>query len=49
MAANLGSCAKPSIAEVTEMGGVMIPSDSNAAPPTIAGTTSHFFRLLTKV
>ncbi len=42
-----GTCFNPSIAEVTEIGGVIIPSASNAAPPTIAGTTSHFFRRLT--
>ena len=36
-------CRKPSMADVTEMGGVIIPSASNAAPPIIAGKTSHFF------
>lgn len=34
---------KPSIAEVTEIGGVIIPSASSAAPPIMAGMTSHFF------
>ena len=36
-----------SIAEVTEMGGVMIPSAKSAAPPIIAGMTNHFFLRLT--
>ena len=31
----------PSIAEVMEIGGVIIPSANNAAPPIIAGITSH--------
>ena len=35
------------MAEVTVMGGVIIPSASRAAPPIMAGITSHFFRLLT--
>ena len=39
-----GSSPKPSIAEVIEIGGVIIPSASNAAPPSMAGMTSHFFR-----
>ena len=29
------------MAEVTEMGGVIIPSDKTAAPPIIAGITAH--------
>ena len=33
---------KPSIAEDIVMGGVMIPSASNAQPPNTAGTISHF-------
>lgn len=33
---------KPSIAEVTVILGVIIPSASKAQPPTTAGTTSHF-------
>jgi hypothetical protein len=35
------------MAEVTEIGGVIIPSASNAAPPMIAGITSHFLLLRT--
>src|SRR5678815_4729935 len=38
---------KPSIAEVIEMGGVIIPSANKDAPPTIAGITSHLRRRLT--
>ena len=34
--------------EVIEIGGVMIPSASRAAPPSIAGSTSHFFCRLTR-
>src|SRR5437762_3043458 len=37
----------PSTAEVTEMGGVIIPSAINAAPPSMAGNTSQRFCLLT--
>lgn len=37
------------MAEATEIGGVMIPSANNAAPPIIAGTTNHFLRRRTKV
>ena len=44
---NAGICLNPSIAEVTVIGGVIIPSASNAAPPIMAGITSHFLRLLT--
>ena len=43
----VGSSSSPSIAAVTEMGGVMMPSASRAAPPIMAGITSHFFRRLT--
>ena len=32
---------KPSMAEETEIGGVIIPSASKAAPPIIAGQTNH--------
>src|SRR5678816_702144 len=42
-----GICFNPSIADVTEIGGVIIPSASKAAPPSIAGMTSHFFLRLT--
>lgn len=31
----------PSIADVTDIGGVIMPSASRAAPPTIAGKTVH--------
>ncbi len=44
---NAGSFSNPSTADVMEMGGVIIPSASKAAPPTMAGKTSHFFRLRT--
>jgi len=44
---NEGSSFNPSIAEVMEMGGVMIQSASREAPPTMAGKTSHFLLLLT--
>ncbi len=40
-----GICFNPSIAEVTEIGGVIIPSASKAAPPNIAGMTNHFLFL----
>ena len=33
---------KPSTAEATEMGGVIIPSASKAQPPIMAGRMSHF-------
>ena len=36
-----GNWRKPSTAEVTEIGGVIIPSASKAAPPIMAGNTSH--------
>ena len=43
------STLKPSIAEATEMGGVIIPSASKALPPMMAGNKSHLiFVLLTK-
>ena len=45
---NRGSWRKPSIADVIEMGGVIIPSASNAAPPIMAAITSHFLLLLTR-
>ena len=41
------SC-KPSIAEVTVILGVIIPSANSAAPPIIAGITSHFAFFRTK-
>ena len=44
-----GVIRNPSMADVTEIGGVIIPSASRAAPPIIAGNTSHFRRRLTKV
>ncbi len=37
-----GNLVSPSTAEVMEMGGVIMPSASKAAPPIIAGTTNHF-------
>src|SRR6476620_8579554 len=40
---------KPSMAEDTEIGGVIIPSASKALPPIIAGITSHFDLRRTKV
>ena len=43
-----GNSLKPSMADVMEMGGVIIPSASREAPPIIAGMTSHFFLLLTR-
>ena len=45
---NEGSSFNPSIAEVIEMGGVIIPSANNEAPPIMAGITSHFFLRLTR-
>ena len=42
-----GTCLSPSIADVTDIGGVIIPSASSAAPPIIAGITSQRRRLLT--
>ena len=42
-----GSFFRPSTAEVMEMGGVMMPSARSAAPPIVAGITSHFFLRLT--
>ena len=38
-------CLMPSTAEVIETGGVIMPSARSAAPPSVAGKTSHF-RLL---
>ena len=38
----------PSIAEVTVMLGVIIPSASKAHPPITAGITSHFAFLRTR-
>ena len=49
IAAKRGSWVSPSTADVTEMGGVIIPSASNAAPPIIAGATNHFLLLRTRV
>ena len=40
---NCGNFFNPSTAEVIEIGGVIIPSASSAAPPIIAAITSHFF------
>lgn len=39
----------PSIADETVIGGVIIPSANNAAPPIIAGKTNHLARRFTKV
>ena len=36
-----GMACRPSMAEVTEIGGVIIPSASRVAPPIIAGITVH--------
>jgi len=36
-------CFKPSTADVTVIGGVIMPSAMMEAPPIIAGKTSHFF------
>lgn len=47
MPARPGICRNPSTAEVTETGGVMMPSANNDAPPIVAGNTSHFRRRLT--
>src|SRR4030095_736310 len=44
---NRGIWRKPSIAEVIEIGGVIIPSASNAAPPIMAAITSHLLLLRT--
>src|SRR4029077_4690304 len=44
-----GICFRPSIADGTEMGGVITPSASKAAPPIMAGKTSHLFWRLTSV
>ena len=41
MFVSCGILRKPSIADVTEIGGVIIPSASSAAPPIIAGNTAH--------
>ena len=46
--AKVGISFNPSIADVIVMGGVIMPSASNAAPPIIAGTTSHLRLLLTR-
>ena len=35
----------PSIADETDMGGVIIPSANNVAPPSMAGNTSQGFLL----
>lgn len=43
-----GICFNPSTAEVTVIGGVIIPSAIIEAPPIIAGKTSHFFCRLIK-
>ena len=41
-----GNICKPSIADVMVMGGVIIPSAINAAPPIIAGKPATFFAAL---
>ena len=38
------STRSPSMAEATEMGGVMMPSASSAAAPMMAGRYSHLMR-----
>ena len=38
--------SNPSIAEATDMGGVIIPSANNVAPPSIAGTYNHLTCIL---
>ena len=40
---------RPSMAEETEIGGVIIPSANKVQPPITAGIMSHFAFLLTKV
>ena len=42
------NCLNPSIAEVTVIGGVMMPSAKSAAPPSMAGLTNHFLLLRTR-
>ncbi len=37
-----GICFRPSIADVTDIGGVIIPSANNEAPPIIAGKYQPF-------
>ena len=49
MAFKASICFKPSMAELTDMGGVIMPSANSAAPPIIAGITSHRFCRLTSV
>ena len=39
---------KPSMAEETEMGGVIMPSANNAQPPIMAGTIKKGLRLRTR-
>ena len=43
-----GMMVNPSTAEVTVIGGVIMPSAIIAAPPIIAGMTSHFRRRRTR-
>ena len=38
---NEGTLPKPSIADVTDMGGVIIPSANKVPAPIIAGMASH--------
>ena len=38
----LGNILKPSIADETDMGGVIIPSASSVVAPNIVGITSFF-------
>ena len=40
-AASSGTLFNPSIADVTEIGGVIMPSASKVPAPTIAGIASH--------
>ena len=38
----------PSTADITEIGGVIMPSARRAAPPIMAGITTHFLYLRTR-
>ena len=46
MLAKRGIISNPSMADVTEMGGVIIPSANNAAPPIMAGKPTIVFVFL---
>lgn len=48
IAPKAGICRSPSMADVTDIGGVIMPSANKAAPPIMAGITNHFFLRLTK-